>query len=184
MSLLTKFTSSYCNAEVRGDVSHLNDIHVYGKITEPVDSDEVRYIAANPPDYRATFTGSGLPFANQDQAFDNTPNTGYVKLVDGTFEIHLMYPNSYYIGLGTVMIPPTVYLLYKNRDGVDRRVSIVLSEGIPYRTLTYPSQRGNVGFYEGGWRLPVRTQEEVLRDSRYPSTNYTSPNFWGLKPRM
>ena len=47
----------------------------------------IYYSAANPPDYRATYTGSGLPFANQHIAFENSPNKGKSDLLDGNFEI-------------------------------------------------------------------------------------------------
>ena len=39
-------------------------------------------------------------------------------------------------------------------------------------------------FYHCGNSLPVRTQEQVLRDSGYPEDNRMPDNFWGLKPPM
>jgi hypothetical protein len=184
----TKFFDMYCDGVIRKNEGYSFDVTVFGRIKEAVQNDTIRYVAAAPPDYRATYTGSGLPFANHQQAFDNTPNKGLVKVIDGTFEINLMYPNSYYIGLGTVIIPPTVYLNYVTNEGLSRQVKIQLSEGIPFRTLTYPAQytapRADALFYGGGWDLPVRTQEQILRDSAYPSTNTMNFNFWGMKPPM
>ena len=172
----------YCEGEIVQVPSDLNDITVFGRLHETVPEGFIRYVAASPPDYRATYTGSGLPFASHSQAFYNTPNKGIVRLVDNTFEIRLMYPNSYYIGLGTVMVPPTVYIFYQNNEGKTRKVPIQISEGIPYRSLTYSPIRKDAMFYKWGWSLPVRTQEQVLRDAGYPSYNTMDVNHWGLKP--
>ena len=49
----------------------------------------VNFWAASPPDRMTTFAGSGLPFANPEMAFENTPNKGAVRAVDGSFEIRL-----------------------------------------------------------------------------------------------
>jgi hypothetical protein len=179
-----KYKTMYCEGEIIQVSSDLTDITVFGKLQESVSDGFVRYVAASPPDYRATYTGSGLPFASHAQAFHNTPNRGIVQLVDNTFEIKLMYPNSYYIGLGTVMVPPTLYVFYRNSEGVDRNIPIQISTGVPYRTLTYPPNRKDAMFYKWGWSMPVRTQEQVLRDSGYPSFNTMDINHWGLKPPL
>lgn len=186
--ILTRFKEGYCSGEVRSDVLDGMDITVVGKISERIQPNLVRYVAASPPDYRATYTGSGLPFANQEQAFYNSPNIGHANVVDGTFEIKLMYPNSYYVGLGTVLVPPSLMVFYVDQEGNEKEVTIKISEGIPYRTLTYPitkkAPRDSAMFYSSGWSLPVRTQEQVLRDSGYPSTNVMPDNHWGLKPPL
>jgi hypothetical protein len=183
----TSFENVFCAGGIY-DVGNNKDVTVFGKIKEGVQNNEVYFFAANPPDYRATYTGSGLPYANNDQAFDNTPNKGKITLVDNTFEINLMYPNSYYVGLGTVIVPPTVYLQYKNNEGIKRNLSIKISDGIPYRMLSYPMSytlpRKDAMFYKWGWGMPVRSQEQILRDSAYPSENKMAENFWGLKPPM
>ena len=181
------FTNVFCDGEIY-DTGNNKDMVVFGTLKEAAKNDAIYYFAANPPDYRATYTGSGLPFANQAQAFENTPNKGKVAIVNGTFEIQLMYPNSYYIGLGTVIVPPSLFLEYETMQGVSRTVTIKLSDGIPYRLLTYPMQntmaRKDAMFYSHGWKLPVRSQEQVLRDSAYPTVNKMHANFWGLKPPL
>jgi hypothetical protein len=40
--------------------------------------------------------------------------------------------------------------------------------------------RTNSLFYKGRDDLPIRTQEQILRDSGYPDKNIMPPNFWGL----
>jgi hypothetical protein len=166
------------------------DITIMGQLKEPIIENVIHFIAASPPDYRTTYSGSGLPFANQFQAFDNTPNIGKVKVRNGQFRIDLMYPNSYMVGLGSVTVPPMVHLEYKLLSGEKRNVSIKISEGVPYRALTYPTggngscARKDAMFYSTHHCLPVRTQEQVLRDAGYPSTNTMPKNHFGLKPAL
>lgn len=188
MSLL--FESAYCS----GTISHGEydrQIVVQGRITEQIKDNTVYFIAASPPDYRATFSGSGLPFYSQVQAFENTPNKGKIVVSIGVeFQIELMMPNSYYVGLGTVYVPPTLYLEYFNAEGQKRNVSIKLSDGIPYRSLTWPgpgqktAARGGPMFYATQFKLPVRSQEQILRDAAYPEKNKMDEDFWGLKPPL
>lgn len=185
------FENAYCSGVVEtGDFDR--QLVVKGRINEYVKDDTVYFLAAAPPDYRATFSGSGLPFANQVQAFQHTPNKGTVKVpaYGSEFEIKLMTPNSYYVGLGTVYVPPTLFLEYTNGNGTKRNVSIKLSDGIPYRSLTHPgpgqktAPRGNAMFYGTQFGLPVRSQEQILRDSAYPTSNHMDADFWGLKPPL
>lgn len=173
-----------CDAKyVTKDNKHLS-IHI--RVNEHVKDRKMFYIAAAPPEFRASYTGSALPFANPQQAFDNTENQGNVDLnMQNECSIEMTFPNAYYSGLGTDYVPPTLYLTYNNGYS-EKVVSIKLSEGIPYRMLTYPirgtAPRKDVMFYKGMWDLPVRSQEQILRDSGYPSINKMHANFWGLKP--
>jgi hypothetical protein len=83
------------------------DIVVRGRLPAGADDGVVHYLAASPPDYRSSFAGSALPFADARQAFDRTPNRGVLNLgADRTFEVRLLYPNAYYAGLGSVYVPP------------------------------------------------------------------------------
>ena len=145
---------------------------------------QIVYWAANPATYNGSFSGSGLPYPNPEVAFDNTPNNGKV-MADGAgnFQFKVFYPNSYYVGLGTVYVPPQVFVKTCDSEKVH---SIQLGEGIPFRMLTHPpapftAPRKDVMFYaSGGRQLPRnRTQEQILRDSRYPEQNKMPKNFWG-----
>jgi hypothetical protein len=147
-----------------------------------IDDNQVRYVASAPPDYRYSFSGSALPFANPSQAFQNTPNKGLVYVTGNAIQLKLLYPNSYYIGLGTLLIPPMVSLHYKSH-GEEKVINIQIQDQVPYRLLNYPKARINSTFYRGTECLPTRTQEQILRDSAYPKKNTTPLNHWGLKPR-
>ena len=146
----------------------------------------LKYSASNPPTYNSNFSGSGLPFPTEEIAFENTPNRGVVEVMNGSFTFSIKYPNSYYINMGTIYISPCVKILLINKDNepIAKQQTINLGEGIPFRTLTWPSQRNwNKGplFYVNN-NLPVRTQYQILLDSAYPSTNKVPKNFWGLMP--
>lgn len=185
------FESAYCSGTVEAQ-DYDRELVIRGIVNEYIKDDTLYYLAAAPPDYRATFSGSGLPFASQVQAFDNTPNRGSVRVpgYGSEFVINLMTPNAYYTGLGTVYVPPTLYIEYTSQQGIKRNLSVKVSNGIPYRSLTHPGPgqgviaRANAMFYATQFHLPVRSQEQILRDSAYPENNKMNKDFWGLKPPM
>ena len=143
----------------------------------------VKYNASSPPDYNANFSGSGLPFPNEEVAFESTPNKGVVEIINGDFSFVIKYPNSYYTNMGTIYVPPQVRLVLVNKENkaVSDVQTVNLGEGIPFRTLTWPVQRNwnNGPLFYNNQNLPVRTQYQILLDSAYPSTNVTPKNFWG-----
>lgn len=146
----------------------------------------IRWWAANTPTFNSNFSGSGLPFPNEDIAFENSNNMGKVEVSRGNFSFSMRYPNSYYINMGATYVPPEVQI--QVCDGNGKNVSniqhINLGEGIPFRTLTWPKQRDwNEGalFYKVE-NNQVRSQEQILKDSAYPKVNKMPPNFWGKKP--
>lgn len=179
---MTIFEDAFCVGEIVESPTKY-DITVRGTIKEATDDGILYYVAAAPPDYRASYSGSALPFNSMEQAFDNTPNKGSLRLDGSGFVIPLVFPNSYYIGLGTTFVPPTLYLRYMT-SGQPKELTIKLSEGIPYRSLTYDElHKGGVSFYDDAkLKLPVRTQEQIARDSDYPAMNKKQNMFWGLKP--
>ena len=148
----------------------------------------VKYWASNSPNYRTSFSGSGLPFPNEEVAFQESDNIGMVKLNNDSFIIKIHYPNSYYINMGTKLIPPQIKLrLVDSKDEPLSEVyKINLGNSIPFRSLSWNPQRDwNKGpLFFCNPNLPIRTQEQILRDSAYPSKNVQPENFWGLKPPM
>jgi hypothetical protein len=187
---MSDFESDYCYGTVTTG-EYDSQLVVSGKIKDDVKDNKLHFMAAAPPDYRASYSGSALPFTSQLQAFDNTPNRGIVKVSPtGEFTISLMTPNAYYVGLTTVYVPPMLFLEYATPNGDRRNINIRLSDGIPYRSLTWPgpgqntTPRGNAMFYGTQFSLPVRSQEQILRDSAYPAKNHMEPTFWGLKPPL
>ena len=146
----------------------------------------LKYWGANSPNYSTSYAGSALPFANEEIAFDDTNNYGVVKANGDTFSFMINYPNSYYKNLGKVYVPPQIKVRIISEDGkkLSEIYKINLGNGVPFRSLTWPQKRDwNKGplFYCNN-NLPVRTQEQILRDSSYPCINKEPANFWGLVP--
>ena len=159
---------------------------VRGKVESNTNDPTIIFWASNPPTYNTSYSGSGLPYPNSDIAYENTPNQGAVKAVNGKFEFRVRYPNSYYVGLGSLYIEPFVYIKVCE-EGSDGKVeTIKLGNGIPFRSLSYPpiayntAARKDPTFYKGRNDLPHRSQEKILRDSGYPEENKVPSNFWGL----
>jgi len=147
---------------------------------------KISYVAASPPDRHTSFTGSGLPFPNAIHAFSGRPNRGEVDVSwDGSFSFICDMPNSYYTQLGSVHVGPRVYLSDGSvgRSHNQNILTVPISDGIPYRKLTYPNERRNANFYNSYDSLPIRGQEEILRSSEYPGPFEKEDDlFWGLRP--
>lgn len=158
------------------------DLVLKVKVVKSVDDNMIHYIAANPPDYLTSYSGSGLPFANFQQAFENTFNKGTVMLDSrGMASIKMRFPNAYYEELGNRLVKPYVRIFY-HVDGIKKDLRVDVSDGLPFRTLTHPKTRTSPLFYAHGWNLPVVSQEQVLKNSAYPPVNEHYDNFWGMKP--
>lgn len=106
-----------------------------GRIDGVVLNQTIRYIAAAPADVRSSFIASGLPFETPSQAFENTPNSGSLKLgLNNTFDVEIIMPNSYYEfsnDFGKVRVEPSIYITYD-----DQTVRIKLDDAMPFRALT------------------------------------------------
>lgn len=149
----------------------------------------IRWWAANTPTFNSNFSGSGLPFPNEEIAFENSHNVGTSNISKGNFSISMRYPNSYYINMGTTYIHPEVQIQVfdtNTKKSVSEIQHINLGEGIPFRTLTYPYQRdwsdGPLFYKSTSQNSNVRSQEQILLDSAYPSVNKMPKNFWGKTP--
>ena len=172
------------------------ELHSKTQIPDTIDDGMLDYIAAAPPTRGYSRLGSGLPFLNSDQAFDNTPNKGRHLVIDGFFTVHIMPPNSYYKGMGRTLVPPTLFIRYVSK-GVETERSIELRHVAAATHAhtglhAWPKSRKSPMFYASHNNLPVRCQEDILRDSAMPSKHNTphgkkkqrvSPmEFWGLRP--
>ena len=170
-----------------------NVLEINGEIKNPLDNlKKIKYWAADPSNYRYSYSGSGLPFNNQEQAYTNKINVGEVDVVDSKFSFKIYPPNSYYTKLNTNLIKPMLHITTCNSN----YESIKISNEIPYRYLNHPAHvdyftnfnkiykpSGEL-FYTNIDNLPYRNQEQILRDSAYPKKNVMPKNFWGLKPSL
>lgn len=206
------------------------EILVQGEVDSQTPNPVIVYWAPNPPTYTTSYSGSALPYHDSIQAYNKTPNIGATQCVNRKFEFRIKYPNAYYVGLGSLYVPPHVHfkiceektwdagasgirfmlpnpddivapgesnsenksLNDKVQDAINSEDfhTIQIDDGIPFRTLTYPSPPSKAPrdspmfYYCGRNKLPIRSQERVLRDSGYPSVNKMPDNFWGLKPPL
>lgn len=183
---LKNFTNDMCEGSMINEGR--GNIVIRGVVKNNVrPNPSVVYWASAPPTTGTSFSGSGLPFPNPEVAYDRTPNAGVVKANDdNSFEFRIEYPNAYYVGLGSLYVPPHVHIKICEEGANDRYFSVKIDEGIPFRTLTHPAPpslnpRSGPGFYsiEEG---EVRSQEQILRDSAYPDVNEMPDNFWGRRP--
>jgi hypothetical protein len=160
------------------------DYLVKGTILTKTNNAKLMYWASNPATRGLSFSGSGIPYASAEMAFENTPNRGIVNIINGYFEFKIHFPNAFYTNLGSNYVQPTVYVRIIEDSGDNKVHSIPLGDGIPYRMLTYPRPywEDRAKFFDGRDLLPMRTQEQRLRDSSYPSNRpFKMPdNFWGL----
>lgn len=151
-------------------------------------NNEIFFISGNPVEHRASFSGSGLPFASYDQAFDSRSFEVIKVDENGIFMLDTFIPNSYMVALGSVKVPPSIMFVYKSMNGEEKSFVVKVCNGIPFRTLTYPrggngsASRKDAYFYDNIRNLPVRSQETILIESAYPEDLSMPKNFWNLKP--
>jgi hypothetical protein len=178
------FNKDLCNGTVLYNGS--GDLTVKGQLKNPSAQTTIYFWAAAPPTKGTSFSGSGMPYPNPLVAYDRTPNKGVVTTVNGNFTFSIKYPNAYYIGLGSLYIPPHINFKVCSPGVADAYFSVQIDDGIPFRMLTYPAPptkkpRLSPMFYcepERG----ARSQEEILLASKYPSNNTMPDNFWGNRP--
>ena len=183
---LTWTQKQFDNELARGTMTVIGPkIQVVGTVKD-MRYTKLMYWGAAPSKVGLSFSGNGLPFANPGIAYENTPNKGDVMLTaTGGFTFVLDgVPNAYYVGNGTLYMPPHITLKACDGNGCDDlHVTVKIDEGMPFRTLTYPAPpskkpRDGPLFYLEPWH-GARTQEEILRARAYPEKNITPDNFWG-----
>ena len=162
------------------------DLIVRGQLKTTLPQAKLYFWAAAPPTRGVSFSGSGMPYPSPLVAYDRTPNKGVVNIVNGLFSFSIKHPNAYYIGLGSLYIPPHINFKVCVPGMADNYFSVQIDDGTPFRMLTYPAPptkkpRVSPMFYcepEKG----ARSQEAILRASAYPATNTMPDNFWGDRP--
>lgn len=171
------------NLSINDEKTNSYDTIIKGVIKNlSVDDSTIYYYAASPCDYRSSYSGSGMPFHSKEQAFYSTPNIGTIKLIGNEFTIKLLKPNSYYDKLNEPVINPYV-IIYFYCNKVKKETKIEFKDRIPFRDIRFDARHTDVMFYNNQ-NLEVRTQEQILIDSRYPDKNEMPSNFWSSKPAM
>ena len=178
-----KWSKSYHNEKYNCKNIIINegsgDYTVSGKVKSRTSNPTIIFWAANPPTYNTSFAGSGLPYPNPTVAYENCVNKGAVVAHNKEFNFKVHYPNSYYVGAGTVLVPPHVNFKICEPGSTDKIFRINLGESIPFRTLTYPTNRSSCLFYQDINGNEVLSQEMRIKKKSYPVENKTPSNFWG-----
>ena len=163
-----------CNITIH--INLLKQTIITGIIKEPLRSQllslgkqiYVQYWASSPCDNIHSFSGSGLPFPNEDIAYSNSPNIGRAVLgKDGSFNIKFVYPNSYYKKLGAEYVKPHVKLLFSDEynNVYGKIVTILLGNGTPYRHLkSHKNTHANININDN---IPFQTQFKILESKHY-----------------
>jgi len=153
-----EFETLYCKGKVNmSRIAGFIDVEL--RINEKVKNGTINYFAAAPPEHMTNFTGSGLPFPNERIAFENTPNTGVIR-VDPTEDapyitIHIQTPNSYYTRFDT-FVASCIDVFFNGR-----RIRIQLDKATPpFRSLTqtFPHKNSSV----------IKSQEGLIQTKAYP----------------
>jgi hypothetical protein len=136
-SALTSSTSMELPVETLDEAArHAPIVEVRGRLPDGPPDGEIEYWAARPADFRASYHGSGLPFAHPDMAYDRTPNRGTVPLQNHEFVFRLAVPNSFYVHQGKTLLKPHV-LLRRKGSSLEEVHVLPLGDSIPFRSLTH-----------------------------------------------
>jgi len=107
MSQVATFSNEYCTGVVEVDTN----TWVYtikGTSRSMFHNGTVKYTASAPPDLRMSFSGSALPFPNEEVAYGGSVNKGEVPLIGSKFTFKVLSPNSYYKNNGSTLVKPHV----------------------------------------------------------------------------
>lgn len=113
-------------------------ITIKGRCNVP--GDEIKYAAAAPANFRLSYMGSGLPFPNEDIAYEGSPNIGKAPIINGKFEFAVTCPNSYYKDNGATVVDPHVHFTVGS-EYFD--IPLPLAKLFPNRSLTSIHGRPN-----------------------------------------
>lgn len=115
--------------------------HIRGVLKSRDSSVTMGYYAAAPLHRNYSYSGSALPFATPEMAYENSPNKGQGVIgVDGIFAFDLWEPSAFYVVRGKILMRPHVHIHLSDRDKV---YHMELNEPVPNRSLTSLPDRPN-----------------------------------------
>jgi hypothetical protein len=154
-------------------------IIVNGNVGYPA---SISWKAAAPLTRGISFSGSGFPHPNHEQAYDVRSKSGKIESKMGEFRIVLdEVPGSYYSGLGSIFVPPHVELEITSLDGRVVKKNVLLENFVtPFRWISgappghavgqsTTGEEGRAAFHAWNPDSGVRSQEAILRGRGYPA---------------
>lgn len=143
-----------------------NNLIINGFFKNPISYKNIVICAPNPPDIRTSYSGTALPFPNEEIAFHNTINY-YEINKDGIIAIIFKIPNSYYSEDGYTKIKTPIMLII---DG--EKIIYEFDDLCPLKTIR-DRVRGNPSFYAiKEIILPVATAENNMYNYASAKLNY------------
>ncbi len=138
-----KYSWGECKGKIYANKS--GNFKLKGRVTKLSGNGVLKYWAPNPSTCLYSISGTGLPFPNEEIAFENTPNQGEIAIdATGNFEITLLYPAGYYINQGETYVPPHVNFLL---CGTNKVIRVELPFDTPFRSLG-----SNLSNHEREWQ--------------------------------
>lgn len=89
----------------------------------------VQYWAPNKRPVNYSYCANFLPWENEVIAYQDTPNSGAVKVIDGKFQFSVESPNGYYTDMGVKLQPPQMKFRFVDRHG--SKISKIYTVKIP-----------------------------------------------------
>ena len=151
-----EINDNYLNLNV--ELINSRDLIIKGSLKNPSNYKKKILIAPNPPDIRASYSGTALPFPCEEIALENTKN--YLEITDnGVIDVKFIYPNSFYSPDGYKKIVSPIILIID-----DIKIIHELDDFCPLKTLR-DRVRGNPSFYAlKEILLPVATAENTMNN--------------------
>lgn len=129
MSLVSNFS----NSDIGGEIYIDGDLFTIRGVSKIPEAQTLRFWAAAPVESRMSLVGSGLPFASEEQAMENSPNQGTFQVgALGNFEFAIRVPNGYYSCQGNTLNQPHVNILL---EPLRRQYTLQLGPVVPNRSL-------------------------------------------------
>jgi hypothetical protein len=155
------FNDEHANFNVIFSENHLT-IKLIGNVKNASMYKKIILMAPNPIDRMSNYSGSGLPFPNNEIAFENTPN--YVNISNtGVINTVFSYPNSFYMPDGINKIISSVFIVFTENNGNVFQKYYKLHDMNALRTLINRSGRNGPEFYAArDYLLPIDTAENVM----------------------
>lgn len=133
--------STFSNQDISGEVYIDGDLFTIRGNSLLPDTQNLRFWAPAPVEQRFSLVGSGLPFATEEQAMENSPNQGQFQIGPlGNFEFAIKVPNGFYSCQGNTLVQPHVKILL---EPIRRVYTIQLGPVVPNRSLTSLPGRPN-----------------------------------------
>jgi hypothetical protein len=130
----------------------LPKLRLRGSFKSPSSFSKIECLAAAPIDRFMNYSGSGLPFACANMAFENTPNYYLFRPEEtfGGFDITFVYPNRYYTADHTTLVAPSIFFGFTPISGNSPtyvRFELPTPESLSLKSLGHRPERKGPEFY-------------------------------------